>query len=275
MTFTKMHGLGNDFLVFEDDGTRRDWSALAAALCRRRLSVGADGLLVVAPSATADIRMRIVNADGSEAEMCGNGIRCFAKYVYERGIVRAPEMTVETLAGVMTPRLNIKDGRVADVTVDMGRPGFERAAIPMAGGGGTIDVPIEAAGRRVVVSSVLMGVPHTVVLTEDIDAADTAALGPAIEAHPAFPKKTNVDFVQVLDRGCIRMLTWERGAGFTLACGTGACASVAVLHEKGLTGRSVTVRLAAGQLHIAYQEDGRVMMTGPAQEVYTAGLSEP
>ncbi len=273
MIFTKMHGLGNDFLVFGDGGENRDWRELAKELCRRRLSVGADGILVVLPSESADIRMRIFNADGSEAEMCGNGIRCFAKYVYERGIVAKQQMTVETLAGIMVPRLKLEGGKVTQVTVDMGRPEFERARIPMTGEGRAFDVPITAAGQPVTVSALLMGVPHAVVLTQDIDSLDTAALGPAIETHPLFPKKTNVNFVQVLDRDNIRVLTWERGAGLTLACGTGSCASVAALHQKGLIGRSADVHLAAGKLSIECLEDGRVMMTGPAEDVYTAALT--
>ncbi len=275
MEFTKMHGLGNDFLIFEDDGTVTDWNALAEKLCCRRLSVGADGILVVLPSLYADIRMRIINADGSEAEMCGNGIRCFAKYVYERGIVTKEDMTVETLAGIMRPRLIIKKSKVTEVSVDMGKPLFERESIPMYGEGSGLDVVIEAAGQNVTVSSLLMGVPHTMVLTENIDALDTTALGPAIERHPIFPKKTNVNFVQVTDEKNIRVLTWERGAGFTLACGTGSCASVVAMYRKGLIGRKATVHLATGCLFIEYCDDDRVIMTGPAEEVYTATLSEP
>lgn len=275
MEFTKMHGLGNDFLIFEDDGTVTDWNALAEKLCCRRLSVGADGILVVLPSLYADIRMRIINADGSEAEMCGNGIRCFAKYVYERGIVTKDDMTVETLAGIMKPRLIIKKSKVTEVSVDMGKPLFERESIPMYGEGSGLDVVIEAAGQNVTVSSLLMGVPHTMVLTENIDALDTTALGPAIERHPIFPKKTNVNFVQVTDEKNIRVLTWERGAGFTLACGTGSCASVVAMYRKGLIGRKATVHLATGCLFIEYHDDDRVIMTGPAEEVYTATLSKP
>ena len=275
MEFTKMHGLGNDFLVFEDDGQGRDWNSLAAKLCTRRLSVGGDGILVALASDKADIRMRIINADGSEAEMCGNGIRCFAKYVYERGIVKKTDMAVETLAGIIRPRLILEGGRVADVCVDMGRPLFDRADIPMKGEGDAFDVDIEAAGRTVRISSLLMGVPHTMVLVDDLDAADAAVLGPAIERHEMFPRKTNVNFVQVLDSENIRVLTWERGAGLTLACGTGSCASAVMTYKKGLTGPKVAVHLKAGRLIIECLEDGRVLMTGPAQEVYNARLSEP
>jgi len=274
MEFTKMHGLGNDFLVFVDNGTGTDWNALAQNVCRRRLSVGADGILIVLPSSTADIRMRIINADGSEAEMCGNGIRCFAKYVYERGIVKKEALTVETLAGIMKPSLKILDGKVTDVSVDMGKPSFERESIPMDGKGSAFEVNFIAEGQNVTVSAMLMGVPHAVMLTEDIDALDTATLGPAIERHHLFPKKINVNFVQVLDRENIRVLTWERGAGFTLACGTGCCASVVAMYKKELIERKTCVHLSAGCLFVDYLEDDRVIMTGAAQEVYTAVLCE-
>lgn len=274
MEFTKMHGLGNDFLVFEDDGTGRDWNAVAEKVCTRRLSVGGDGIMVVLPSTEADVRMRIINADGSEAEMCGNGIRCFAKYVYEHGIVNKEDMTVETLAGIIKPKLIVENGRVLDVCVDMGVPKFDRASIPMQGEGIAENVEIEAAGRHVKVSSVLMGVPHTMVLVDDIEAVDATVLGPAIERHSIFPRKSNVNFVQVLDSENIRVLTWERGAGLTLACGTGSCASGVATYRKGLTGSRVNVHLSVGRLIIETTEDGRVLMTGPAEEVYTATLND-
>jgi diaminopimelate epimerase len=272
MRFAKMHGLGNDFLIFEDDGSGRDWNAIAADVCRRRLSVGGDGIMVVLPSDIADIRMRIINADGSEAEMCGNGIRCFAKYVYEHGIVKKSDMTVETLAGIIRPKLCLDGETVSGVSVDMGMPSFERADIPMGGEGLPVDVDITAAGENLTITTLLMGVPHTVVQVEALDATDMMRLGPAIETHALFPRKTNVNFVQVIDRQNIRMQTWERGAGLTMACGTGACASVVALSRKGLIETAATVRLAAGELHIAVKDDGRVIMTGPAAHVCDATL---
>ncbi|MDD5016624.1 MAG: diaminopimelate epimerase [Eubacteriales bacterium] len=274
MDFTKMHGLGNDFLVFEDDGAQRDWQALAKKACQRRLSVGGDGILIVLPSSRADIRMRIINADGSEAEMCGNGIRCFAKYVYETGIVDKIDMTVETLAGIIRPRLTLEDGKVSDVSVDMGKPSYDRASIPMTGEGDPFDVEIKTAGRIVTISSMLMGVPHTMVLTDDLDAIEAAVLGPAIERHDMFPRKTNVNFVKIIDESNIEILTWERGAGLTLACGTGSCASAVAMHKKGLVGAKVTVHHSVGRLVIESLEDGRVIMTGPAERVYRATLEE-
>lgn len=274
MEFTKMHGLGNDFLVFEDDGRPMDWNALAERLCIRRLGVGGDGILVVLPSKNADLKMRIINVDGSEAEMCGNGIRCFAKYAYERGLVQKTQMTVETLAGIIRPTLILEGGRVQDVRVDMGSPSFDRAEIPMEGDGSPFDVEIEAAGQKVRVSALKMNVPHAVVLMEDIDAIDAAELGSAIEQHSIFPRGTNVNFVKIIDGGNIRVRTWERGTGQTLACGTGSCASVVALCKKGLISRRAVVHLYAGRLIVEYLEDGSVMMTGPAQEVYRAVLTE-
>jgi diaminopimelate epimerase len=274
MEFTKMHGLGNDFLVFEDDDKDRDWNAVAKELCPRALGAGADGILVVLPSDVADLKMRIINADGSEAEMCGNGIRCFAKYVYERGIASKTNLSVETLAGLMHPRLYVQDGIVTGVKVDMGKPSFERADIPMKGQGSPFDVELEAAGQKVTVSSVLMGVPHTIVLIDDVSKADIEKLGPAIERHDMFPRKTNVDFVQIMDRENVKLRVWERGAGPTLACGTGASGTVALLHKKGLVERNTTVHLYAGDLIIECLEDGRIMMTGPAACVYRATLCE-
>lgn len=274
MEFTKMHGLGNDFLVFEDDDQDRDWNAVAKSLCPRALGAGADGILVMLPSDVADLKMRIINADGSEAEMCGNGIRCFAKYVYERGIVSKTNLSVETLAGIIHPRLYVQDGKVTGVRVDMGKSSFERNDIPMNGQGSPIDVEIKAVGQSFMVSSVLMGVPHTIVITDNVEKVDIETLGPAIEKHELFPRRTNVDFVQIIDRGNVKLRVWERGAGPTLACGTGASGTVAVLYKKGLVENETTVHLYAGDLLIECLEDGRVMMTGPAACVYRAATCE-
>jgi diaminopimelate epimerase len=206
--------------------------------------------------------------------MCGNGIRCFAKYVYERGIVKKEDMTVETLAGIMGPKLIVENGIVTDVCVDMGKPSFGRASIPMLGEGEATDVEIEAGGQKLTVTSLLMGVPHTIVSVDGIDEAQARRLGPVIEKHALYPRKTNVNFVQVVDRDNIRVLTWERGAELTYACGTGSCASVVAMQRKGLVNRKTTVHLKAGRLIVEYLEDGRVLMTGPAQRVFRASLIE-
>jgi diaminopimelate epimerase len=233
--------------------------------------VGADGILVVLPSDIADIRMRIVNSDGSEAEMCGNGIRCFARYVYDQGIVRKTTMEIETLAGIIRPELIDFNGEPW-VKVDMGKPDFDRSNIPMQGTGSALNESIDIEGVHVSFSSLLMGVPHTVVYTQGIDTFETALVGPLLEKHSLFPRKTNVNFIEIVDAHTIKIKTWERGAGFTLACGTGSCASVVAASVKGLIQPAATVKTAVGELHIEYTADGRVFMTGPAAYVFEGRL---
>lgn len=268
MKFVKMHGLGNDFVFFEDkDGVHKDYTELAVKLCDRHTGVGADGIIVIVPSETADVRMRIINADGSEAEMCGNGIRCFAKYVYDHGIMKKDEFSVETLAGIMKPKVTVgTDGKVSLVTINMGKPFTDRAQIPMEGPAGpVVDEPLAIDGKTYKITSLLMGVPHTMTYVRDVDAVDLPVLGPKFETHPVFPRKTNMNFIQVVDNHTIKVHTWERGAGATLACGTGSCACAVGSYLNGFTGRSVDVQLYLGTLHIEYnEEDGNVYMTGPA-----------
>lgn len=276
MQFVKMHGLGNDFIVIDEftEPSNRDYNALAPALCDRHLGIGADGLIIVLPSDKADARMRIINADGSEAEMCGNGIRCFAKYLYESGLVKKQMLSVETLAGIMKPDLLIEKGKVTAVKVDMGQPVLKREAVPMLEINGidptsaVIEQPLEVDGEKYSITSMLMGVPHTMIFVDDVEKADVTGLGPKIEKHWAFPQKTNVDFVQLVNRDEIKVRTWERGAGATLACGTGSCASAVASVLTGRTGRKVTVHLIAGDLFIEWNEDNTVFMTGPAAEVF-------
>lgn len=270
MKFSKMHGLGNDFIMITDDGTEIDYNALAPKLCARRTGAGADGLIIALPSEIADTRMRIVNADGSEAEMCGNGIRCFAKYVYENDILKKEDMTVETLAGIIKPKLFVEDGVVTSVCVDMGKPSFDRPSIPMTGSGSAFDVPVDIGGREINVSALLLGVPHAIVLVDDIEKYDTAVVGPKVEKHDLFPNNINVNFTKIMDEENIWVKTWERGVGFTLACGTGCCSCVAGLYQQGLVKNKVTVHVAVGELVIEVQGDGTVLMSGPAELVYTA-----
>ncbi|TCL56815.1 diaminopimelate epimerase [Hydrogenispora ethanolica] len=272
LEFTKMHGLGNDFIVLngfeEDPGV--DYSALARRLCDRHFGVGGDGILVVLPAAApADIRMRIINADGSEAQMCGNGIRCFAKYVYEQRLIAAERFVVETLAGPIIPELTVSDGRVTSVRVNMGKPGLLRSQLPMNGPEGrVIGEVLAAGGAEYRITSVRMGVPHTVILVPDIGAIDPARLGPAIERHPVFLEGTNVNWVEVHNEREISVRTWERGAGSTLACGTGSCAAAVATALNRKTGRKVVVHLAAGDLLIEWESDDTVYMTGPAETVF-------
>ncbi|MGI6119464.1 MAG: diaminopimelate epimerase [Desulfosporosinus sp.] len=271
MKFIKMHGLGNDF-VFLDHLTitgDEDYPKLAKRLCHRQFGIGGDGLIVVLPSKVADAKMRIINSDGSEPEMCGNGIRCFAKYIYDQGIVLNNPMRVETLAGVMTIHLNIKENRVQEVRVDMGEPIFQADLIPVLGQGEpVVGETLEVSGVTFQYTAVSMGNPHCVIFVEDFAALEFERFGSAIEKHFLFPRKTNVEFVVINSPRDLTMKVWERGAGPTLACGTGACASVvaAVLNCK--TGRTVTVHLPGGDLLVEWESDNHVYMTGPATYVF-------
>ncbi|MBK7921705.1 MAG: diaminopimelate epimerase [Veillonella sp.] len=275
MKLTKMHGLGNDFVVFSDpNGANKDYTELAIKLCHRQTGIDADDLAIVVPSDVADIRMRIINSDGSEAEMCGNAIRCFSKYAYEHGQITTDTFTIETLAGIMKPSLTIENGKVTLVTVDMGKPFFNSKDIPMdVNIDKVIDYPLELNGEIIPVSSVLMGVPHTEVFVEDVTKIALHTQGPQLETHPIFPRKSNINYVEVVNDHHIKVRTWERGAGATLACGTGSCASAVMSYEKGLTGREVDVELYLGTLHISYREDSTVFMTGPAEEVFETELN--
>ncbi|ADL43164.1 diaminopimelate epimerase [Caldicellulosiruptor obsidiansis OB47] len=272
MLFSKMHGLGNDFIVIDARGKEDiDYNLLAKKMCHRHIGVGADGILLVLDSKLADIRMRIINSDGSEAEMCGNGIRCFSKYVFERGIVKKDKFKVETLAGIIEPQLILNDyGLVEKVRVNMGKPSFKRKDIPMQGDpeSDAINTSIEVEGKEYKITSLLMGVPHTVLFVDDVEKVDIYTLGPKIEKHEVFPRKTNVNFVQVIDKNNIKVRTWERGAGATFACGTGSCASVIASNLNGFTEKKVNVHLYFGMLEIEWQDDGTVFMTGPAEEVF-------
>jgi diaminopimelate epimerase len=270
LPFTKMHGAGNDFVVL--DGVSAELPALeplAARLCDRNFGIGADQLLVARPSDVADFKMQIFNADGSQVEMCANGIRCFYKFVRDRGLTSADEIGVETLSGVVRPRW-AGEGRV---TVDMGRPVLAPAQIPTflgEGAGPVLDVGLEVAGDEMAVSAVSMGNPHCVVFVDDPDAAPVEELGPLLEQHPAFPNRVNVEFVTAVSRERIRQRTYERGTGETLACGSGACAVAVVSMLKGVVERRVTIELRGGELEIAWANDeASVFMTGPAAEVFT------
>lgn len=276
MRFVKMHGLGNDFVIVNalekhnlPEG-QNQLAKLAQRICHRNFGVGADGLILLWPSQRSDVRMQIINSDGSEAEMCGNGIRCIAKYLYEHNIVSREEVRVETLAGSMVPRLVIKNGMVDAVCVDMGEPRLEREEIPMLGPSGqVVDEPLEIDGATYRVTAVSMGNPHCLTYVNDVDAVPLHELGPKLETHPVFPRKTNVEFIQVLNEKEVRMRVWERGAGPTMACGTGACATVVGSALNGFTGRDVTVHLYAGSLQIQWAQDNHVYMTGPAEEIFS------
>jgi len=277
--FLKMQGTGNDFVVVDglrDGGARRDWTALARAMCDRHFGVGSDGLLLVEPSAQADFRMRMWNPDGSESEMCGNGIRCFAKYLYDAGLSGRPEMKVETGAGVLNLVVHPRDGRAERVTVSMGVPELRPERIPVAvAGERAFDLPLEGVGAEVVVSCVSMGNPHAVMfLDRPVAEFPLEAVGPRVEHHPLFPRRVNFEIVSQRGPGELDARVWERGAGITLACGTGACAVAAAARLKGLTGDHTIVNLPGGALELEWDGRGEILMTGPAGLVFEGSWPE-
>ena len=274
MPFWKMHGAGNDFVVAESELLDADWGALARQVCDRHFGVGADGLILVLPSQKADCRMRMFNPDGSEAEMCGNGVRCVTKYVIERGIVEAEDgvVSVDTVTGVLRTEAQFDaDGEVASVRVAMGTPSLrpEDVGVAIEQAPPVTDMPLEAAGHELRVTLVSMGNPHAVIsLDVSPDAYPVEQIGPAVERHRLFAHGANVGFARVLDRGSIALRVWERGAGETLACGTGACAAVVAARLRGEVDDEVDVRLPGGTLKIVWDGHGDVMMTGPATRVF-------
>jgi diaminopimelate epimerase len=273
--FTKMHGAGNDFVVL--DAIRQDFvpsPAQARWLADRHFGVGCDQILVVERPTRAgvDFRYRIFNADGGEVEQCGNGARCFVRFVHEQGLSSAREIRVETKGGIIAPRLEA-DG---SVTVDMGAPRFAPAEIPFASDSDAPVQALEVDGRSVDISAVSMGNPHAVQLVADVDAAPVATQGPLIECHPRFPQRVNAGFMQVRDRHAIRLRVYERGAGETLACGTGACAAVVAGIRRGLLDSPVRVETRGGELSIAWAGgNAPVLMTGPAVTVFSAEIELP
>lgn len=314
LNFTKMHGLGNDFILIDclekeytppspplvkggtEGGYISDFGMLAKQLCNRRFGIGADQLLLLYPSTIADFKMRIFNADGSEVEMCGNGIRCLAKYIWDRNLSDKNILNIETLAGIIIPE---KAGEM--VRVDMGEPIFEPEKIPVdissefkvqseipplnppldkGGSGGVnstlksqisnliIDYPLKIEDKEFKITCVSMGNPHTIIVIDDLSDFPVPYYGPLLENHQLFPRKTNVEFIEVLNTSEIKMRVWERGSGETMACGTGASAAAVASNIKGLTGKNVTVHLLGGDLLIEWAADNHVYMTGPAIEVF-------
>jgi len=274
LEFVKAHGLGNDFIIVDclhDELGDTDLPALSIRLCDRHFGIGADGLVRILPSQTADYRMQIMNSDGSEAEMCGNAIRCFANYLVGRGMA-GDRMTIETPSGAKDVQV-IRTGGQLGFRVNVGAPSLDPEHIPVLGyNGPVISLPLEVGGRMFDVTCVSVGNPHCVIFLDSVDDIPLEHLGRAIETHPAFPKRTNVEFAQVLGRDKVRVRVWERGAGLTLACGTGACATVVAGNLNGLLDRTAAVHLPGGELDIEWAEDGDLYMTGPAQEVFTGTI---
>ena len=275
ISFVKMHGVGNDFILIDclnkSLGDSSFLSYLAKKLCDRNFGIGADGLILILPSSKADLRMRIFNYDGSEAQICGNGIRCFAKYAYENKLVSKIKFTVETLAGTITPELIFKDKEISGIIVDMGIPKLKRREIPMEGENTPIvvDETLKINPEQILkITCVSMGNPHCIIFVDDVQSIPVDEIGPKIENHSFFPEKTNVEFIHILNRKEINFRVWERGVGETLACGTGACAALvaAVLNKK--TDRKATIHLPVGDLDIQWAGDGHVYMIGPAELVF-------
>ena len=271
IAYTKMHGLGNDYLFIQGDRIPVDDPAeLSRQMSHRHLGAGADGIIFILPGESTEFAMRMFNADGSEAETCGNGIRCFAKYVYEHKLTDRREFVIDTLCGPNRVELNVVDGTVISVRSNMGTPKFERGDIPMAGTPGqVIEEDLELTDRVVQVTCVNIGNPHAVVFVDDATQVPLDALGPQIENHIKFPERTNVEFVNVVDPENIVMRIWERGSGETMASGSGSCGAALASMITERTRRKVNVHLVYGTLKIEWSEDGDVYQEGPATEVYT------
>lgn len=271
MKFTKMHGLGNDYVYvncFEEKIGNPP--AVSRFVSDRHFGIGSDGLIMINPSKTADFEMEMYNADGSRGEMCGNGIRCVAKYVYDYGLTDKTQISVETLGGIKYLDLTVEDGKVSLVKVDMGKPELEADLIPIISEREqVIDEPIEVDGKEYHMTGVSMGNPHAVIYVDDVKGLDLEKIGPKFENHERFPKRINTEFVHCIDRQTVEMRVWERGSGETLACGTGACAVAVSSILNNLTDTQVTVKLLGGDLQIEWdREKDRVFMTGPATVVF-------
>lgn len=279
MKFTKMQGAGNDYVYvncLEEQVSNP--AEVSKYVSDRHFGIGADGLILIKPSERADFEMAMYNADGSQGEMCGNAIRCVAKYVYDRGMTDKRQISIDTLAGIKYLELFLENGKVSRVKVDMGAPRLAAAEIPVkADTEQVINASIEVEGKTYEMTAVSMGNPHCVVfLEEDVRELNLAAIGPAFENHPRFPKRINTEFVNVIDKSALRMRVWERGSGETLACGTGSCATAVAAILNGKTGAEVTVQLMGGELEIAWAGgDAPVYMTGPAVTVFDGEIKLP
>ncbi len=271
MKFTKMHGAGNDYVYVNcfEEQLPQDIPALARAVSDRHTGIGGDGLILICPSEQGDARMRMFNADGSESEMCGNGIRCVAKYVFDHDIARKEELKIETGAGVLTLQVFAEDGLANRVRVNMGKPILNGPDIPTTlEGNPPLKAPLEVGGKTLEVTCVSMGNPHCITFVDEVTDEWVHGIGPQIEVHPAFPNRVNAEFIQIVSRSEMIMRVWERGSGETQACGTGACASAVAAVLNGLTDRTVLCHLPGGDLTLEWAESGEVYMTGPATEVF-------
>ncbi len=275
LPFTKMHGAGNDYIYIDCfANTVSDPASLAVRVSDRHFGIGGDGIILIEPADKADARMRMFNADGSESEMCGNGVRCVAKYVHDHGIAKKDTLRIETGRGVLTLQLTVDNGKVSQVTVDMGTPCLNGLAVPTTiDAPRVIDRPLTVNGKDYRFTAVSMGNPHAVIYVENVAAFPVTTIGPLIENHPTFPKRVNVEFVEILSRKEVRQRTWERGSGETLACGTGASAVCVAGVLTGKTDRTLVVHLTGGDLSITWpSDDAGVRMTGNAVEVFSGTI---
>lgn len=276
MKFTKMHGIGNDYVYVNCFVEKiENPSEVAVKVSNRNYAVGSDGLIMIKPSKVADFEMEMYNADGSRGEMCGNGIRCVGKYVYDYGLTDKTNVSVETLAGIKHLELNVEDGKVKLIRVDMGSPDLVPANIPIvADGESIVHAPILVDGEEYCITGVSMGNPHAVVFMDDVQGLEIEKIGPKFENHERFPNRINTEFVRVIDRHTAEMRVWERGSGETLACGTGACAVAVACILNGLTEDRLTVKLLGGDLQIEWdREENKVYMTGPAEVSFEGEIS--
>lgn len=280
MNFVKLQATGNDFIVIDARDIEKDWSKLASQICDRHFGVGADGLILVMSSKIADLKMRMFNPDGSEAEICGNGLRCLAKYAIERQIVKAPTLKVETLAGIKTICATISKGRVQQVKVNMGSPSFSASDIPVTickqqAGRNKVDITpildysLKVGSKKLIVSLVSIGNPHAVTfISQPVASFPLSRIGPEVEKHPVFPQRTNFEIARVLDFKTIEARVWERGVGETLSCGSGACAIGVLARCKGFTGDIVDIILPGGRLTVHWDGVGEIYLSGPVEEVF-------
>lgn len=276
LKFTKMQGLGNDYVYMDCTKSEvpEDVIHLAQFVSDRHFGVGSDGLILICASETCDFKMRMFNLDGSEAQMCGNGIRCVGKFVYDKGLTNKVDITVETLAGVKKLKLQVQEGEVTNVQVDMGEPILEPSRIPVIAKTNPVtDLILQVEGREFKFTCVSMGNPHAITIVDNVKEFDVQKYGNKLEVDPHFPEKANIEFAKVIDRNTIEMRVWERGSGETMACGTGACATAVACYLNGLTNREVTVTLLGGDLKIKWdEEDNHIYMTGPAVTVFEGEL---
>ncbi len=281
MKFTKLQATGNDFILIDARNMERDWAKLARDMCHRYFGAGADGIMLVMTSHTASLKMRLFNSDGSEAEISGNGLRCFAKYAIDRKIVPGPNLTVETMAGIRTIEASLSSGKVAQAKVNMGMPRFRTEDIPALidksqKGRGEVDImpildyPLNVNGKKLTLSFVSMGNPHAVnFLSQPVADFTLCEIGPQVENHPMFPQRVNFEIARVINRNKIEARVWERGAGETLSCGSGACAIAVIAKLKGYSGDKLDIMLQGGNLTVTWDGVGEVYLSGPVEEVFT------